>query len=200
MSFYMLQYISIAVLCKTSVQEEGGHLVTHITAGHQDSQTYSSYWILKIIYLPFSLFFSYIFFMTFNSNIQWKICYNIWCHSRFFLPPPPPPPSPNSRYGLPSLYLLVDFDPVSQIWTPTKTLLMISGSRTRNKCELTHQFTFGKYGDIHCLSFCAMQKEVTSFLNLGQLRFPTKRSPWGKVVFCKLLFLCLQTVIPCVKI
>ena len=87
--------------------------------------------------------------------------------------------------------LLVDLGP------PTKTLLLPnSRSRTKNKCELTHQFTFWN-GDIHCLSFRAMQKEVTSFLNLGQLRFSTKRSPRGKsVVFRKPLFLCLETVIP----
>ena len=77
---------------------------------------------------------------------------------------------------------ITDITPVSQrIWTPTKTLLN-SGSGTRNKCELTHQFTFWN-GDIHCLSFRAMQKEVTSFLNLGQLRFSTKRSPRGKVLY-----------------
>ena len=74
-----------------------------------------------------------------------------------------------------------DLDP-PRIWTPTKTLLLPnSGSRTRNKRELTHQLTFWN-GDIHCLSFSAMQKEVTSFLNLGHLRFSTKRSPRGKSV------------------
>ena len=63
-----------------------------------------------------------------------------------------------------------------RIWTPSrgfrplqKTLLLPnSGGRTRNTCELTHQFTFCN-GNIHCLSFRTMQKEVTSFLNLGQL-------------------------------
>ena len=66
-----------------------------------------------------------------------------------------------------SLYagVTADIDPFSRIWTPphTKTLLLPSTeSRTRNKCDMTHPFTFWN-GDIQCLSFRAMQKEVTSF-------------------------------------
>ena len=66
-----------------------------------------------------------------------------------------------------SLYagVTADIDPFSRIWTPphTKTLLLPSTeSRTRNKCDMTHPFTFWN-GDIHCLSFRAMHKEVTSF-------------------------------------
>ena len=47
----------------------------------------------------------------------------------------------------------------------TKTLLLPnSGSRTRNKCELTHQFTFWN-GDIHCAPIISCNAKGSYFLS-----------------------------------
>ena len=85
-------------------------------------------------------------------------------------------------------------DPFSRIWTLTKTLLLPnSGSTTINYYESTRQFTFWN-GDIHCLSFRAMQKEGSYFLSQSRsAEIFHKRSSRGKsVVFRKPLFLCLD--------
>ena len=94
----------------------------------------------------------------------------------------------HSRFGP----LITNLDP------PTKTLLLPnSRSRTRNKCKLMFTFWNG-----HALPIFLCNVKGSYFLSqaLGHLRFSTKRSPRGKsVVFCKPLFLCLETVIPLLK-
>ena len=92
-----------------------------------------------------------------------------------------------------------DLDPFWRIWTPSKTLLPNSGSRTRNKCESTHQFHILEWR--HTLPIFSCNAKGSYFLS--QSRPPEifhKKKPARQVLYFanhysfvwKLLFFCLD--------